>query len=77
MSNDATPAGIRPDAPETITVTLPRMEDYAQDFARVGRMMQAMGLAGELTPEGFSRWMEHGKAIRSGTTWPKEPAPSD
>jgi len=66
MSNDTTPAGAHPGEPETITVALPRMEDYTQDFARVGRMMQAMGLAGELAPEGFARWMEQGEAIRAG-----------
>jgi len=68
MSNDTTPAGAHPDAPEIITIELPRMEDYTQDFARVGRMMQAMGLAGELTPEDFARWMEHGEAIRASET---------
>ena len=50
--------------PETITVTLPRMEDYAEGFARIERMMQAAELAGELTAAEFGRWMEHGTAIR-------------
>ena len=61
---------------ESITVTLPRLEDYAEETARASRMMQAAELAGELTVAEFAQWMEHGKAIRSGTTQPKEPAPS-
>ena len=64
MSGPA-PAGAHPDAPEIITVELPRVESFAEDTARAGRMMQAMDLAGELTPEGFARWMELGEAIRA------------
>lgn len=72
----STPAGGYQGEPQTVTVTLPRMEDYAEDVARAGRMMQAAQLAGTLTQAEFARWMEHGKAIGSGTAQPKEPAPS-
>ena len=65
MSNDTAPAGAHSDAPEIITIELPRMESFAEDTAHAGRMMQAMDLAAQLTPEGFARWMEHGEAIRS------------
>ena len=47
--------------PETITVTLPNLEDYAEDFDRAGRMMEAADLAGKLTPEAFAQWMQYGK----------------
>ena len=49
---------------ETITVTLPRLEDYAEDLARASRLGQAMTLAGELTPAEFEQWMAHGEAIK-------------
>jgi len=75
MSGPPAPAGPHPGDLEAITVTLPRPEDIAEDTARAGRMIQAATLAGELTPEGFARWMENGKAIGSGTARQKEPAP--
>ena len=49
--------------PETVTVTLPHMEDYAEDFARASRMMEAADLAGKLTPEAFAKWMQQGKEV--------------
>ena len=49
--------------PDTVTVTLPRMEDYADEAARASRMMQAAQLAGELSPGAFSRWMEWGRRL--------------
>ena len=65
MSAAGTSTGVLPGDSQTVTVTLPRMEDFAEDSARAGRMMQAADLAVELTPEGFSRWMELGKAIKA------------
>jgi len=64
MSDHTTPAGAPPGTPETITVTLPAM-NFAEEFARAGRAMQAGDLAGQLTPEGFAQWMEQGEAIRA------------
>jgi len=49
--------------PNTVTVTLPRMEDYADEAARASRMMQAAQLAGALTAGAFTRWMERGKRL--------------
>jgi len=51
------------DPPETITITLPNLEDFAEDFDRVGRMMEAADLAGKLTPEAFAEWMQYGKEV--------------
>jgi len=59
----STGSGVR--EPQTVTVTLPRLEDYAEDFARLDRMGKAMDLAGKLMPEGFARWMEQGEAIKA------------
>jgi len=72
MSTAGTSTGVEP---QTVTVTLPRLEDYADDFARLDRMGKAMDLAGKLTPEGFARWMELGEAIRAGAIQENEKAP--
>ena len=48
---------------ETITITLPRLEDFAEDYARISRMMDAADLAGELTPEAFAKWMQYGDGL--------------
>jgi len=53
------------DVPEAVTVQLPRLEDFAEDFDRAGRMMEAADLAGELIPEAFAQWMEQGRAIKA------------
>jgi len=66
---------VQPDAPETITITLPRFEAHAEEFARLERMGKAMDLAGKLTPEGFTLWMQQGEAIRAGTVQENEKAP--
>jgi len=50
--------------PNAVTVTLPRVEDFADDFARLERMGQAMDLAGELTPAEFAEWCECAAAIK-------------
>ena len=61
MSDAETSTGV--DVPDTVTVQLPRLEDFAGDFARLERLGQAMDLAGELTPEAFAQWIEQGRAI--------------
>ena len=63
-------------AADTIMVTLPSIEDYAEDVARAGRMTQAADLAGELTPEEFAQWMEQGEAIRANRPQENKEAPS-
>jgi len=48
---------------QTVTVTLPCIEDYTEDIARADRMVQAVELSGKLTPKAFERWIEQGEAI--------------
>jgi len=62
--NKETAAGTHPGEPQTVTVTLPRVEDFAEDFDRAGRMMQAMDLAGDLAPAEFAEWCECAAAIK-------------
>jgi len=57
-------AGENKVAPQTVTITLPRVEDFAEDFARADRMMQAAGLAGDLAPAEFAEWCECAAAIK-------------
>jgi len=53
-----------PQLPETVTVTLPRMEDFAEQFALIDRLSMAVDLAGELNPAEFAEWCKCAAEIK-------------